>query len=59
MIPDAGVNPRTYTQVHTPTVVQWVGGGWVDGTPLQSNRYVAVFRNDFAFSEKPLIFLTR
>ena len=32
-------------------------GGGVDGTPPQS--YVAVFRNDFTFGEKPLIFSTR
>ena len=49
-------------QIHTPP---WYkgrgGGGWVDGTPPQRFRYVAVavFRNDFAFSGKPLIFLTR
>ena len=37
------------------------GEGWgeVDGNPTRSFWYVAVFRNDFAFSEKPLIFLTR
>ena len=33
------------------------GGGVVDETPPQS--YVAVFRNDFTFSGKPLIFSTR
>ena len=49
-------DPRTYTQIHTPTVVQ-VGGGGVDGTPPQC--YVAVFKDDFTFSGKPLIFLTR
>ena len=29
-------NPRTYKQIHTPTVVQergGGGGGWMDGTP--------------------------
>ena len=26
------INPRTYKQIHTPTVVQG-GGGGVDGTP--------------------------
>ena len=31
----------------------------VDGTPSQSFWYVAVFRSDFAFTGKPLIFLTR
>ena len=35
------------------------GGRGVDGTPPQSSWYVAVFWNDFAFSGKPLIFLTR
>ena len=43
----------------------WGGGGWgrgvgggVDGTPPRSFWHVAVFRNDFTFSGKPLIFLT-
>ena len=35
------------------------GGGGVDGTPPRSFWYVAVFWNDFTFSGKPLIFLTR
>ena len=49
-------DPRTYTQIQTPTVVH---GGWgrVDGTPPQ--RYVAVFQDDFTFSGKTLILLTR
>ena len=51
------INHRTFTQIHTPTVVQ--EGGGVDGTPPRSFWYVAVFRNVFAFSKKPLIFLTR
>ena len=34
------------------------GAGRVDGTPPRSFWYIAVFRNDFAFSGKPLIFLT-
>ena len=50
------LNPRTYTQNHSPTMVQEEG---VDGTPPQSFWYVAVFQNDFAFTGKPLIFLTR
>ena len=50
-------NPRTYTQIHTSTVVQ--GGEGVDGTPPRCFWYAAVFWNDFTFSEKPLIFLTR
>ena len=33
-----------------------VGRGWVDGTPPLSFWYVAVFRKDFTFSGKPLIF---
>ena len=51
-------NPRTYKQIHNPTEVQGGGvGGWgVNGTPPQSFEYVAVFRKDFAFSGKPLIF---
>ena len=55
------INPRTYTQFHTPTVVQRVGGAGGEGigTPHQSFWNVAVFRNDFAFSGKPLIFSTR
>ena len=37
------------------------GGGFlvVDGTPARSFCHVAVFRNDFTLSGKPLIFLTR
>ena len=41
------------------------GGGWgrgvgvVDGTPPRSFCHVVVFRHDFTFSGKPLIFLTR
>ena len=50
------LNSRTYAQNYTPTMVQEEG---VDGTPPQSFWYVAVFRNDFAFTGKPLIFLTR
>ena len=46
------LNPRTYTQNHTLTVVQWGGGGGgvVDG----SSPYF-----DFTFSAKPLTFSTR
>ena len=47
---------RTYTQIHTPTVVQ---GRGMNGTLPQSFWYVAVFQNYFTFSGKPLIFLTR
>ena len=44
-----------YTQIHTLNVVQ----GGVDGTVPRSFWYAAVFWNDFVFSRKPLIFLTR
>ena len=40
------INPRTYKQIHTPTMVQGGGGDWVDGTHPQSFWYVAVFCND-------------
>ena len=31
------INPRTYKQIHTPTMVQGGGGGdWLDGTHPQS-----------------------
>ena len=39
--------PRTYTQIHTPTVVK---GRVSCNPPPPSFRYVAVFWNDFAFS---------
>ena len=32
------------------------GGVGVDGTPARRFGYAAVFRNDFTFSGKPLIF---
>ena len=34
-------NPRTYTQIHTPTVLQREGGG-VDETPPQSGDIIQV-----------------
>ena len=48
---------RTYTQIHTPPRYNGVRGegGWVDRTSLRSLWYVAVFRNDFTFSGKPLV----
>ena len=52
------LNPRTYTQNDSPAMVQ-EGEGGVHGTPPQSFCYVAVFRNDFSFTGKPLTFLTR
>ena len=45
--------PSDVTQIHTPTLVQGGGG---ERTPSPE---FAVFRNDFTFSEKPLIFWTR
>ena len=48
------INPRTYTQSHTPTVVQ--GGGLIEPPYPLSFWYIAVFRNDFAFGGKLLIF---
>ena len=39
-------NPRTYTQIHTLTLLQG-GGGGVGGTPPQIFGYVAVFRKRF------------
>ena len=54
------LNPPTYTQIHTTIVAQGVGVGvGMDGIPLLSFWYVAVFWNNFTFSGKPLIFLTR
>ena len=50
---NVNVSPRTCTQIHTPTEVQGVGG---DGTPPKSFWYVAVFRNDFAFSGRSISF---
>ena len=26
-------NPRTYTPIHTPTVVHWRGRGWIEPHP--------------------------
>ena len=52
-------NPRTYAQIHTPTVVQGGGGGGRGWNPPRSFWYVAVFWNDFTFGWKPLILLTR
>ena len=46
-------NPRTYTQIHTSTLIQ----GGVDGTPPRSFWYVAVCWNNFTFNGEPLILL--
>ena len=47
-------------QIHTPSGVQGgVVGPPPPPPPTQSHWYVAVFRNDFAFGGKPLIFFTR
>ena len=48
------INPRTYTQIHTPTVVQ---AGWME--PLPEVLIWCSTLNDFTFSGKPLIILTR
>ena len=45
-----------YTQIFTPPLYRGKGGG---DRPPQSFWYVVVFQNNFAFSEKPLIFSTR
>ena len=47
-----------YTQTHTPTVVQGQGGG-AGWNPSPEFFNVVVFQNDFTFSGKRLIFLTR
>ena len=44
------INPRTYTQIHTPTVVQ---AGWME--PLPEVLIWCSSLNDFTFSGKPLI----
>ena len=49
------LNPRMHTQNHSLTMVQEEGTWNLSPEFL----YVAVFRNDFAFTGKPLIFLTR
>ena len=52
--------PRTYKQIHTPTVEQGGRGrGRVDRTSPQSFWYVTIFRNNFDLSGKTLIFLTK
>ena len=48
-----------YFNIFIPPAVVQGGGRGLNGTPPRSFRYVAVFRNDFTFNEKPLIFLTR
>ena len=51
-------NPRTYTQIHTLTLLQGGGGALMEPLPrfLDMLQY---FENDFAFSGKPLTFSTR
>ena len=51
------LNPRTYKQSHTPTMVQ--GGGEVDGTPPLGFCCVSIFWRDFTFGRKPLMCSTR
>ena len=54
------INPRTYTQIHTPTVVQGVGGGgWGWWNPSPEFLICCSILNNFTFSGKPLMFLTR
>ena len=48
---------RTGNAIHTRSVVQGGGGAW--NPPPRNFWYVAVFWNDFTFSWKPLILLTR
>ena len=50
---------RTPKFIPPPWYKGWVGGGGLDGTPPRSFWCVAGFRNDFALSWKPLIFLIR
>ena len=45
------MNPRTYTQSHTPTVVQLGGGGGGVIEPSLSFWYVAIFRNDLGLGQ--------
>ena len=33
-------DPRTYTQIHTPTVVQVGGGGWMEPLPSVMLQYL-------------------
>ena len=55
------LNPWTYTQFIPPPRHKGSRGGGrgIEGTPPCSFWYAAVFRTDFAFSGKPLIFSTR
>ena len=46
-----------HTRSHTRAVVQGGEGGLMEPPPL-TFLYVAIFKNDFAFSGKPLIFST-
>ena len=54
----SGSQPSDVHANSYPTMVQGGEGGLIDPLP-QSFWYVVVFQNDFAFSEKPLIFSTR
>ena len=51
-------NPRTYTQSAKSYLHRGIKGWGVDGSPPCVFLYIAVFRNDFAFRRKPLIFFT-
>ena len=50
------LNPRTNTQIHTTTVAQEGGDGW---NPSPVFLICCSIWNNFTFSGKPLIFLTR
>ena len=52
------INHRTFTQINTPTVVQGRGGGWNPPGVFDTLQYFETFLSIFAFSKKPLIFLT-
>ena len=50
------INPRTYTQSHTPGYPYRGTRGVMGPLPRGEFWYVAVFRKDFTVSGKPLIF---
>ena len=53
---DCPINPWTYRQIHTPTVVRGGGGGWIEPLPgvLDMLQYFETI-----LPGKPLIFVTR
>ena len=55
---NASFNPRTYTQIHTATVVQGRGKGWGLMEPLpRVFDMFSIIRNDFAFKMRYILFL--